>query len=157
MVTSAAPSVEAYLEEIEPPRREPFERLLGIIRERLDPRFEEGMDGMVHWSIPHSIHPAGYHCDPEQPVPFLALAKQKRHLSLYDMGLMAMPEQSAWFEREFAERHPGWRLDRGKSCLRFASMSRIPFELIGELVARISLDDYLEAYLRYADRATRGA
>lgn len=155
MVTSAAATVADYVAEIEDPtRREAFERLLGEIRANLDPRLEEGMDGMPHWSVPHSIYPGGYHCSPEQGVPFLALANQKRHISFYDMGLMAVPEANAWFEAEFAK--TGWRLDRGKSCIRFASLSRIPFELIGEVVGRIRLDDYLDAYRRMDPREAGG-
>lgn len=155
MVTSSAATVAEYVAEIEDPaRREAFERLLGEIRGSLDPRFEERMDGMPSWAIPHAIHPAGYHVDPTQPVPFLALANQRRHLSFSDMGLVAMPEVDRWFEAEYAA--TGWRLDRGRSCIRFASTARIPFELIGRLVARISLDEYLEAYLRVAEARTSG-
>jgi len=42
---------------------------------------------MIGYYVPHNVFPAGYHCDPKQPLPFAALASQKNYLSLYLMGV----------------------------------------------------------------------
>jgi hypothetical protein len=36
----------------------------------------------------------------------------------------------------------------GKSCLRFKKPEQIPYELIGELVKKISVQDWIEIYER---------
>ena len=38
------------------------------------------------------------------------------------------------------------KLDIGKSCLRIKKPENIPFELIGELVKKISVQDWIATY-----------
>jgi len=37
-------------------------------------------------------------------------------------------------------------LDMGKSCIRFKKVEAIPFDLIGELVAKIAVNDWIATY-----------
>jgi hypothetical protein len=34
----------------------------------------------------------------------------------------------------------------GKSCIRFKKVDEIPFELLGELTAKMSADEWIECY-----------
>ena len=101
--------------------------------------------GMMGWDVPHSLDPAGYHCDPKQPLPFMGLASQKNSINLYHMGIYADPKLLKWFTDSFAKVSKQ-KLDMGKSCIRFKKPEHIPFELIGELAAKMTPKDWIELY-----------
>lgn len=139
-------TVEDFLAELEPIRREAFVRLWKTIEEHLPDGFSFGIGyGMMGWAVPHSIYPHGYHVDPSQPLPFVGLASQKNFIALYHMGLYMMPEHTSWFQAEYAKRVTG-KLDMGKSCIRFKKIDTIPYDLVGELMERISVEEYVAAY-----------
>ncbi len=107
--------------------------------------YKEGIQyGFIGWFVPHSIFPAGYHCDPKQPVPFAGLASQKNYMSLYLMCIYGDEKQRKWFEKEWAK--TGKRLDMGKSCVRFKKIEDMPLDLIEEAVARVPVDEFLAHY-----------
>ena len=135
-----------FLEALPQDRREPVEALYNAIRASLRGGFEERVSGgMIHWVVPHSRYPAGYHCNPQDPLPFVSLASQKGHVALYHMGLYAMPDHLDWFQKEWAASGVG-KLDMGKSCIRFKKPGKIPLDLITRLAQRISVDDWVRAY-----------
>lgn len=134
-MTSKATTVEQYLSELPPERRAVLEAVRAEIRQNLDPDYEEGIQyGMIGYYIPHRIHPAGYHCDPRQPVPYMGLAAQKNHFSLYLMPIYASPELLAWFQAEWAK--TGKKLDMGKACVRFKKLEDLPLAVIGKAVKK---------------------
>jgi hypothetical protein len=134
-MTSKATTVEQYLSELPPERRAVLEAVRAEIRQNLDPDYEEGIHyGMIGYYIAHRIHPAGYHCDPRQPVPYLGLAAQKNHFSLYLMPIYASPELLAWFQAEWAK--TGKKLDMGKACVRFKKLEDLPLAVIGKAVQK---------------------
>lgn len=139
-------SLDAYIGSLDPDRIAAMRLLIDTIRGNIDPRFGEVFDGrMMHWVVPLAIFPDGYHATPGQPLPFLSLANQKRHIALYHLGLYADPAAQRWFEDAYAA--TGQKLDMGKSCIRFTRPAAIPFEMIGRLAARIGVDEYLERYV----------
>ncbi len=149
---SKASTVEQYLAELPPERQGALRRLRDTIAAQLPPGFEERMGyGMPGWSVPHSLYPAGYHCDPKTPLPFLGLASQKQYISVYHMGLYAETGLLAWFVAEHAKASPH-RLDMGKCCVRYKKPEHIPFELIARLAARMTPQQWIAHY-----EASRGA
>lgn len=144
---SAAATVDAYLAEAPPERQDALRRLRTLLRDRLTPLgFQEAMSyGMVGYVVPHSRYPAGYHCDPKLPLPFMSFASQKASINLYHMGLYAQPECMAWFQAEHAQASPH-KLDIGKSCVRYKKPEHLPFELIDRLAQRLSADDWIALY-----------
>jgi len=56
-----------------------------------------------------------------------------------------MPELESWFRVRYAEAVPT-KLDMGKSCIRFKNPKHIPYNLIGELVSKVSVDDWISVY-----------
>jgi hypothetical protein len=100
---------------------------------------------MLCYSVPHSRYPAGYHCNPEQPLPFISVASQKNFIALYHMGIYADPELLAWFTAEYPK-HSKTKLDMGKSCIRFKKPEAIPFALIAELAGKMTPDQWIERY-----------
>lgn len=135
-----------YIQNVDDARRPAFERLRETILQNLSPDFTEEMAyGMVSYVVPHSIYPPGYHCDPKQALPFVSLAAQKNFLAVYHMGVYAKPELLDWFVSEFEKLNLG-KLDMGKSCIRFKNLSKIPYELIGQLMQQMSLQDWVDLY-----------
>ena len=61
------------------------------------------------------------------------------------MGMYASPNLLEWFQKEFEKKAKG-KLDMGKSCIRFKKVDEIPFELLGELTAKMSADEWIECY-----------
>lgn len=143
---SAATTVEQYLNELPADRQEPVHKLRETILKNLPKGFKEAMGyGMIGYVVPHSIYPAGYHCDPKQALPFASIASQKNFIAFYHMGIYAQPELLKWFVDEYPK-HSKLKLDMGKSCIRFKKPDQIPFKLIGELVKKISVKEWINIY-----------
>ena len=141
-----ASSPEEYLEQIPEDKKSAMNKLRDTINANLPKGFHEGMSyGMIGWVVPHEYYPAGYHCDPKLPLPFMSIASQKNFIGLYHMGIYANPDLMTWFVSEFPN-HSKRKLDMGKSCIRFKNTEHIPYELIGQLVSRMSMEDWIDIY-----------
>lgn len=139
-------TVETYLNQLATERIEPMLKIRQSILDNLPKGFEECINyGMLGYVIPHSIYPAGYHCDPKLPLPFMGLASQKSHIGFYHMGIYADDALLNWFQDEYAKACK-YKLDMGKSCIRFKKMEDIPYDLIGELVGKVSVQDWISMY-----------
>ena len=80
---SKAATPEQYLAELPDERKEAMTRLRNVIKKHLPKGFEEMMGyGMLGFAVPHSIYPAGYHCKPQDPLPFIGIASQKNFIAL---------------------------------------------------------------------------
>jgi len=141
-----AASIEDYLKNLPEDRVKPIQKLRQTILENLPDGFEETMSyGMIGYVVPHRIFPAGYHCDPKLPLPFINIASQKNFVALYHMGMYADPSLLNWFTTEYSI-HVKSKLDMGKSCVRFKKMDQIPYELIGELVKKMTPQNWIDCY-----------
>jgi hypothetical protein len=127
-------------------RQKAFSKLRSVIKKNLPKGFKEAMTyGMIGYCVPHSKYPAGYHCDPKQPLPFMSIASQKNFIAVYHMGVYAIPELNKWFTMAHAKASPK-KLDMGKSCMRYKKPEDIPFELIGQLASKITADEWIRFY-----------
>jgi uncharacterized protein YdhG (YjbR/CyaY superfamily) len=143
---SKAQSVEDYISQVPENQREAIVQLRKTICENLPPGFSEQMSyGMIGYVVPQNLYPKGYHCDPKLPLPFLNIAAQKNFIALYHMGLYSNPELLNWFTGEFPK-YSTLKLDMGKSCVRFKNPGQIPYTLIGELVKKIQVADWISFY-----------
>lgn len=143
---SKATTVEQYLKELSADRLEGMTKLRKVILKNLPKGFKEEMNyGNIGYVIPHSIYPAGYHCDPKLPLPFMGIASQKNSINFYHMGIYADPKLFKWFTDAHAKASPK-RLDMGKSCVRYKNPDDIPYKLIGELVSKITVNDWINLY-----------
>jgi uncharacterized protein YdhG (YjbR/CyaY superfamily) len=148
-----ADNPEAYIAQLPPDRQAPMKRLRETIKAALPASLVETMSyGMISYGIPHSLYPAGYRANPSEPVPFISIASQKRHIALYHMGLYMSAELTAWF-RDAYPRHARTKLDMAKSCIRFKKMDDIPYDLIDELCAKVTVEAYLAAYVASRGKA----
>ena len=143
---SKATTPEQYLSELPEDRKEAMLKLRKAIKDNLPKGFEEVMSyGMLGYVVPHSIYPNGYHCNPKLPLPFINLASQKSFIALYHMGIYANKNLFDWFVAEYPKDVKS-KIDMGKSCLRFKKMDDIPFDLIAELVRKITVEQWISSY-----------
>jgi uncharacterized protein YdhG (YjbR/CyaY superfamily) len=141
-----ANSPDEYIEQLPEDRKAAVNRLRNIIVKNIPKGFEETMSyGMIGYVVPHSIYPDGYHCDTKLPLPFMNVASQKNFVALYHSAIYADPELLNWFVEEYPK-HCKTKLDMGKSCIRFKKMENIPYDLIEELVSKVSVEDWINLY-----------
>lgn len=140
---SDATTVEAYLETLPTDRRAAIEAVRKVILENLDEGYEEGMQyGMIGYYVPHRVYPAGYHCDPKQPLPFATLGSQKGYMSVYLMCVYGHGATRSWFVD--AWKKAGKKLDMGRSCVRFKKLEDLALDVIGEAIRRVPARKYIE-------------
>jgi Domain of unknown function (DU1801) len=145
-MTSKATTVLQYLTELPEDRQVPVDNMHKTILKNLPAGFEACISyGMIGYVVPHTLYPAGYHCDPKLPLPFIALGSQKNSVNLYHMGIYANPKLLEWFSSSYAALNIG-KLDMGKSCIRFSKMDKIPYDLIGELSTKMTPAAWIEKY-----------
>lgn len=144
--------IQAYIDEVSEDRKEAFLELYETVRTHIPKGFEEQLSyGSIGFVVPKSIYPKGYHCTPELPLPFVSIASQKSHIALYHMGIYMMPDVLDWFVAEYPK-HSKYKLDMGKSCIRFKRMDAIPYGLIAELMHKITVDVYVNQYEKIIKR-----
>lgn len=142
---SKAPTVEQYLATLPADRRAAIEAVRSVILKNLGTGFAECMQyGMIGYCVPHSLYPAGYHCDPRQPLLFAGLASQKNYMSLY-LGCVYMDaKRSDWFRKAWTA--TGKKLDMGKACIRFRKLEDVPLEVVGQAVAAVPVGEFIAQY-----------
>ena len=140
---------DQYVDQLSDDRKLVVNKLRKTILENIPEGFEETMGyGMIGYIVPHTIYPAGYHCDPKLPLPFMGIASQKNFVALYHMGLYSNKELMTWFINEYPK-YSKAKLDIGKSCIRFKKMDQIPYELIAQLTRKITVNEWIETYEFY--------
>lgn len=145
---SAAATPDQYIAELPEERKAVMEKLRKVVKDNLPPGFKEGMGyGMLGYVVPHEIYPKGYHCNPKDPLPFFGIAAQKNSINIYHMGVYADKGLLDWFVGEYPK-HSKTKLDMGKSCIRFKKPDQIPFDLIGELCSKLTVDQWIAMYER---------
>ena len=159
---SKATNVKEYFSQLPDDRRTALKAVREVIFKNLDKNYEEGMSyGMIGYYVPHSIYPAGYHCDPKMPLPFAGLASQKNHMSIYLMCVygMAGNEQEKKFRAAWAK--TGKKLDMGKSCIRFKKVEDLALDVIGETIRQMPVKKWIAIYEKSLEmirnRPTKGS
>ncbi|MFX1707459.1 DUF1801 domain-containing protein [Chitinophaga sp. CC14] len=144
MISKAA-TPDEYFAALPPGRKEILTRLRQVLQEHIPAGFREEMNyGMPGFVVPHSLYPSGYHANPELPLPFISIASQKNYVSFYHMGLYD-PELLEWLTTRWIET-TGKKPDMGKGCIRFKKTTEIPYELLGELAAKITPETWIKQY-----------
>jgi len=143
---SKSKTVPEYIDTLPADRKQIISAIRKAILKNLPKGFQEEMNyGMIGYVVPHKIYPAGYHCDPTLPLPFLALASQKNFIAIYHMGIYAQPKLLEWFQDEWRV-HSTKKLDMGKSCIRIKTPEDVPLDLIGELVTKLTPQQWIGIY-----------
>ena len=145
-MNSTAHTPSEYIAQLPEDRKAPIQKLRQTILEHLDPKFQECINyGMLGYVVPFRVYPEGYHCNSKLPLPFMNLASQKNFIAVYHSGMYAKKEILEWFVTEYPK-HTTAKLDMGKSCVRFKKMDAIPYALIGQLAAKLSVNEWIAIY-----------
>lgn len=146
-------TIEAYLTSLPDERKESMKKVRQVILGNLPSGFEEFLsNGMISYVVPLSLYSKGYHVKPQTPLPFINLTSQKNHIALYHMGLYASPKLLDWFTVSFRDQVPT-KLNMGKSCIRFTNPKSIPYALLGELIQKMTPQDWITVYEKAIGRA----
>lgn len=149
---SSAQTPKEYMSQLPEERKAPMEKLRKTVLANLPAGFIEEMSyGMLGYVVPHSTFPRGYHCDPKLPLPFMSIASQKKFIALYHMGIYAEKELLDWFVSEYPK-HCKFKLDMGKSCIRFKKIEDIPYELIAQLCQKMTVEEWIRIYSSTIER-----
>ena len=145
-MTSQAITPEDYIAQLPEDRKGAITKLNNLIKKHMPKGLEAGMGyGMLAYYVPKSIYPEGYHCKPFPPLPFINVASQKNFIALYHSGMYAKKELYNWFVAEYPK-HCKYKLDMGKSCVRFKKIEDIPYGLIEELLAKMTVEEWIKTY-----------
>ena len=141
-----ADTIDEYIAQLPEDRQAPVKNMRKIFQKHLPKGFEEGiLYKMIGFYVPHALYPDGYHCNPKDPLPFINIASQKNFVALYHSGIYAKKELLDWFVSEYPK-HCKYKLDMGKSCVRFKKMEDIPYKLLEELAGKMSPQEWIEIY-----------
>ncbi|HEY0354869.1 MAG TPA: DUF1801 domain-containing protein [Flavisolibacter sp.] len=139
-------SFQQYLDKLPDDRKDAISEIRKIMKSNLPKGFAENIsENFLSYNVPHSLYPDGYHCNPDQPLPFVSFASQKNFIAMYHMGLYSDPELLKWFTNEY-RKHSTTKLDMGKSCVRFKKTADIPFELLKQLASKLSPAQWIKTY-----------
>ena len=142
MVSSAARTVDAYLESLDADRRKVISAVRDVVRKNLPKGYQEEMGfGMIAYNVPLTELAETYN---KQPLMYAALAAQKNYNAIYLMGVYSDSARAKRFTDGFAR--AGKKLDIGKSCVRFKSLDDLPLDVIAETIAGLSMRDYIALY-----------
>ncbi|MDB4926350.1 DUF1801 domain-containing protein [Mucilaginibacter sp.] len=145
-------SVQDYFDKLPDDRKAPIAALWKAIGDNIPAGFEPQLCyNMPSYVVPHSLYPPGYHCDPKLPLAFISIASQKNFIAVHHMGMYADANLVGWFTAEYTK-HSKYKLDMGKACIRFKKMDQIPFELICQLAAKVTPQQYVAMYEKILKR-----
>jgi len=148
---SNAKTVVEYLDEMPEARREQIEAVRQVILKNLPEGYEEAMNwGMITYQVPLETYPDTYN---GQPLMYAALASQKNHMAVYLSAIYMDDTSKQAFEEAY--RATGKRYDVGKSCVRFRKLDDLPLELIGESIASMPVDIYVQQVKEVRSRHKR--
>jgi hypothetical protein len=142
MVSSKAPTPEAYLAELPPERAPLVARLRDLVNANLPDGYVERMSwGMIGWEVPLDRYPDTYN---GQPLVYAGLAAQKNYTALYLNCVYASNERAERLKAQWAA--AGRKLDMGKSCLRFKRAEDVAEEVLAQTIRSIPVDRFIAEY-----------
>ena len=133
---------DRYLGGLPKDRRHMMEALRGVILGSLPAGYVERFDsGVFAYEIPLTTYPRTYN---NRPLLVAALVSQKSFVTLYLMAVYGDKDLKAWFEASYAA--SGKKLSMGKSCIHFKRPEDVPLPVIGEAIAKVPPERYIEIY-----------
>ena len=139
---SSSTTVTEYLASLPAERRAVVSKVRAVVRKHLPGGYKEvAAGGGIAWVVPLSRYPETYN---GQPLMYAALAAHKNSYSLYLMGVYGDAALEKWWRDAYAK--AGRKLDMGKSCVRFKSLDALPLDVVGECIARVPVDAFIDRY-----------
>jgi hypothetical protein len=142
MAQSSASTVTEYLASLPEDRRAALKTVRSVIKKNLPAGYKEMMLwGVISYVIPLTRYPDTYN---GQPLSIVSLASQKNYMAVYLQCVYAHEPTAEWFRQAYLK--AGKKLNMGKSCVRFKKLDDLPLDVIGQAVARVSVERFIEFY-----------
>ena len=144
-----ANAVAAYLKSLPPDRRKTIKTVRKVILANLPEGYQETLlDDLNGYVVPPRLYPPGYPCDHSIPLPFATLGSQKKHMALYLLNVYADAATEQWFREAWLA--TGKKLDMGKACLRFKTIEDLSLPVVGAVIARTPVTQYITWFEKLA-------
>ena len=138
--TTSISSVAGFVASLQGDRRATVEQVLRTIRTHLPDGYEEVVTkGMVVYQVPFARYADTYN---GHPLWYVALASEKSYLSLHLMPVYGDKRLAMRLEQGFAA--AGKTLRMGKACVHFANADDLALDVIGEIVAAVPVDRWVQ-------------
>jgi uncharacterized protein YdhG (YjbR/CyaY superfamily) len=135
-------TVKQYLAGLPSDRRKAIAEVRANILANLPKGYQETMSfGMIAYVIPLKRYPETYN---GEPLMCAALASQKNHMAVYLCNVYTNPKIETWFKKAYQK--TGKRSDMGKSCVRFKQLEDLPVDLIGQTIAKTTVEQFIKFY-----------
>lgn len=137
---SSSTEVVAFLASLPTERRRDVERVREEIRRNLPAGYEEVISKqMLVYQVPLERYPDTYN---GHPLWYVALASEKSYLSLHLMPVYG----DARLAKKLADgfQAAGKKLKMGKACIRFKAADDLALDVVGQIVAAIPLERWVE-------------
>jgi Domain of unknown function (DU1801) len=143
-------TVAEFLASLPDDRRREIGRVRDVIRKNLPKGYVEGIASkMIAYYVPLSVYPDTYN---KQALWYVGLASTKSYMSLHFLPAYGSPAIEQKLRDGFAAE--GKKLDMGKACINFRSADALALDTIGEIIASIPMERWVE--IAKAARAERG-
>ena len=135
-------TVQSYLDAVEGDRGIAFRAVFDVVQKAMPAGYElSDYRGAPNWVVPLSTYPTTYNT---QPLAYTAMMAHKSYLSLYLNCLYADSDEERAFRDAWAK--TGLKLDLGKSCLRFRTLGDLDLGIIGDTIASVPVERFIEFY-----------
>jgi hypothetical protein len=137
-------TVKEWLASVPAERKAAIDAVRAAVNEHLPRGYEETVDwGMLAWVVPfarlrqtHNGH----------PLMLAALGAHRKLMTIYLSSVYEDPKLRREFETAY--RKTGKKLDMGGSCVHFKTLDDLPLEVVGDVIGRVTVDEYVERYAR---------
>ena len=135
-------TVNQWLASVPAERKDAINAVRDAVNEHLPQGYEETVDwGMLAWVVPLATLPNTHN---GHPLMLAALGAHRKLMTLYLMSVYGDPKLRREFETAYKK--TGKKLDMGGSCVHFKKLDDLPLDVVGNTIARVAVDQYVERY-----------
>jgi len=135
-------TVDQWLASVPAERRDAINAIRGAVNEHLPRGYEETVDwGLLAWVVPLATFSNTHN---GRPLMLAALGAHTKVMTVYLMTVYSDPKVRREFE--IAYKRTGKKLDMGGCCVHFKKLDDLPLEVVGNAIARVAVDQYVERY-----------
>jgi len=136
-------TVSQWLASVPAERKDAINAVRDAVNEHLPQGYEETVDwGMLAWVVPLATLPNTHN---GHPLMLAALGAHTKLMTIYLMSVYGDPKIRREFETAYKK--TGKKLDMGGSCVHFKKFDDLPLDVVGNTIARVPVDEYVERYL----------
>ena len=137
-------TVSQWLASVPPDRKDAINAVRDAVNEHLPQGYVETVDwGMLAWVVPLATLPDTHN---GHPLMLAALGAHTKRMTVYLMSVYSDAKIRKEFETAYKK--TGKKLDMGGSCVHFKTLDDLPLDVVGDTIARVGVDEYVERYHR---------